>query len=129
MLGLKYPLCKELIDKMSNKWQKRTQDMITKWPKEGTFDVTLCEEMETLIKNYKIKSSLKKKKRENKREKEKAVLALFRKEGEELLKNIKQARKMIKEVDKETMKKEEIFANAMSIVAPEGQFPILKGMV
>ncbi|MGL5579536.1 MAG: hypothetical protein ACRDCE_01000 [Cetobacterium sp.] len=67
MLGLKYPLCKELIDKMSNKWQKRTQDMITKWPKEGTFDVTLCEEMETLIKNYKIKSSLKKKKRPQKK--------------------------------------------------------------
>ena len=43
-----------------------------KWPKEGTFDVALCEEMETLIKNYKTKSiSRKREKREAKREKEK----------------------------------------------------------
>ncbi len=53
ILGLKYPLCKELINKISNKWQKRTKSMMTKWPKEGTFDVAMCEEMETLIKNYK----------------------------------------------------------------------------
>ena len=130
MLGLKYPLCKELIDKMSIKWQKRIQDMMTKWPKEGTFDVTLCEEMETLIKNHKIKNkSLKRKNREAKREKEQAVLALFKQEGEDLLKSIKQARKIIKETDKETKKKEEIFAKPPSKVIPEGQFPILKGIV
>ena len=56
IIELKYPLCKELINKISNKWQKRTKNMMTKWPKEGTFDVALCEEMETLIKNYKTKS-------------------------------------------------------------------------
>ncbi len=61
ILGLKYPLCKELINKISNKWQKRTKSMMTKWPKEGTFDVAMCEEMETLIKNYKTKSISKKK--------------------------------------------------------------------
>ncbi len=58
ILGLKYPLCKELINKISNKWQKRTKSMMTKWPKEGTFDVAMCEEMETLIK---LKVSVKKK--------------------------------------------------------------------
>ncbi len=50
ILGLKYPLCKGLIDKSSNKWQQRTEKTMTKWPTEGTFDVALCEEMETLIK-------------------------------------------------------------------------------
>ena len=68
ILGLKNPLCKEQIDKISKKWQKRTKNMMTKWPKEGTFDVALCEEMETLIKNYKTKSiSMKREKRETKR--------------------------------------------------------------
>ncbi len=61
ILGLKYPLCKELINKISNKWQNRTKSMMTKWPKEGTFDVAMCEEMETLIKNYTTKSISKKK--------------------------------------------------------------------
>ncbi len=42
--------------------------MMTKWPAEGTFDVALCEEMETLIKNHKTKGN--NKKREIKREKE-----------------------------------------------------------
>ncbi len=52
---------------------------MTKWPKEGTFDAALCEEMETLIKNHKTKGNSKKReKREAKREKEKEVLALFK---------------------------------------------------
>lgn len=38
----KYPLSKELIEEISNKWQKRTKELMTKWPKEGTFDVSLC---------------------------------------------------------------------------------------
>ncbi len=61
ILGLKYPMCKELINKISNKWQKKTKNMMIKWPKEGTFDVAMCEKMETLIKNYKTKSISKKK--------------------------------------------------------------------
>ncbi len=63
ILGLKYPLCKELINMISNKWQKRTKNMMIKWPKEGTFDVAMYEKIETLIKNYKTKSISKKKKR------------------------------------------------------------------
>ncbi len=78
ILGLKNPLCKELINKISNKWQKRTKNMMTKWPKEGTFYVAMCEEMETLIKNYKTKC-ISKKRREVKRQKEKEVIAMFKK--------------------------------------------------
>ncbi len=58
---------------------------MTKWPKEGTFDVTMCEEMETLEtdkKNYKTKSISKKKKR--KREKEKEVIVLKRRKSLEI---------------------------------------------
>ncbi len=86
ILGLKYPSCKGLIDKISNKWQQRTKKNYDKWPKEGTFDVALCEEMETLIKNHKTKGNSKK--REAKREKGKEVLALFKKEGENSFKSI-----------------------------------------
>ncbi len=92
ILGLKYPLCKELINKISNKWQKRTKSMMAKWPKGGTFDVAICEEMETLIKNYKTKS-ISKKRRAIKRQKEKEVIAMFKKEGNDALKSIKEARK------------------------------------
>ncbi len=130
VLGLKYPLSKELIEETSNKWQKRTKELMTKWPKEGTFDVSLCEEMETLIKNHKTKGlSAKRKKREIKREKE--VLALFKKEGEDMLRNIKQARKMLKEADTETKKKEEMLGKIPPppYRSTEGQFPMLKGTV
>ncbi len=51
IIGLDYPL---------NKWQKRTKNMLIKWPKEGTFDVVMCEKIETLIKNYQTKSISKK---------------------------------------------------------------------
>ncbi len=118
--GLKYPLCKCLIDKISNKWQQRTKNIMTKWPAEGTFAVALCEEMETLIKNHKTKGNSKK--RETKREKEKEVLALFKKEGENSLKStkqsIKQARKILKQADQETKKKEELFSKPPPYLPP-----------
>ncbi len=79
--------------------------MMTKWPKEGTFDVAMCEEMETLIKNYKNKS---KKRRELKRQKEKEVIAMFKKEGNYTLKSIIEARKVLKEVDKKTKKRKQM---------------------
>lgn len=46
------------------KWEKHTRKLNTKWPAVGTLDVSVCEEMETLIKNYKPKD--KKQKRKNK---------------------------------------------------------------
>ncbi len=66
-------------------------------------NVALCEEMETLIKNHKTKGNSKK--RETKMEKEKEVLALFKKEGDNSLKSIKQASKILKQADQETKKK------------------------
>ncbi|KAL1249403.1 hypothetical protein QQF64_020408 [Cirrhinus molitorella] len=86
--------------------------------------------METLIKNYKAKDMGKKqKKREEKREREQEVLALFKKEGENLLKNIKQARNILKEADRETKEKGGKFADPPPYVTAEGQFPLLKGTV
>lgn len=41
--------------------------IMTNWPKEGTFDVAVCEEIETLIKKKKIiklKAIVKREKRE-----------------------------------------------------------------
>ncbi len=68
ILGLKYPLCKGLIDKISNKWQQRTKTNMIKWPAEGTFDVALCEEMETLIKKIiKLKATTKIEKQKGKK--------------------------------------------------------------
>ncbi len=81
--------------------------MMTKWPKEGTFDVAMCEEMETLIKNYKNKS-ISKKRRELKRQKEKEVIAMFKKEGNYTLKSIIEERKILKEVDKKTKKRKQM---------------------
>lgn len=86
ILGARHPLCKEEITKMSKKWKERTRKMSTKWPAEGTLDVSLCEEMEILIKSDKGK------KRRNKREKENEALKFFKAEGEELLKSMKTAR-------------------------------------
>lgn len=130
ILGSKYPLCKELIDKYSKKWQLRTKNMMTIWPQGGTFDVALCEEMDTLIKNYKRKgSSRRRQKRDEKRAKEREVLNMFKKEGEDNLRNIKKARKMLKEADKETTAKEQMFNSPPPYLQAEGQFPMLKGLM
>lgn len=50
ILGARHPLCNEEITKMSKKWEERIKKMSTKWPAEGTLDISVCEEMETLIK-------------------------------------------------------------------------------
>ena len=64
----KNPLNKDEIMKISEKWEKRTAKSRTKWPKEGTFDTVVCEEMEVLMKNHKLnkkgKKILKKRERE-----------------------------------------------------------------
>ena len=64
--------------------------MGTKWSEEGTFDVSVCEEMETLIKTHKTSDTGKK--RINKREHE--VLNMFKAEG--LLESIKKTGGMLK---------------------------------
>ncbi|XP_067255976.1 involucrin-like [Chanodichthys erythropterus] len=70
-----YPICRDIIKKLSKKWEKRTKKLKTKWPAEGTFDVAMCREMKALIKNHKPHD--KTKKREQKRQKEQEVLDLF----------------------------------------------------
>ncbi len=55
---------------------------------------------------------------------------MFKKEGNDALKSIKEARKILKEADRETKKKERLFFTHIPPYLPqEGQFPILKGTV
>lgn len=67
ILGARHPLCKEEITKMSKKWEECTRKMSTKWPAEGTLDVSLCEEMETMIKKHKTSDKEKKMRKKEKR--------------------------------------------------------------
>lgn len=62
LLESRHPLFREFIDKLSKNFGEKknnTKDMNTKWPEGGKFDVALCEEIETLIKNYKVKDKRK----------------------------------------------------------------------
>ncbi len=65
--------------------------MMTKWPAEGTFDVALCEKMETLIQNHKTKGYSKK--RETKRE---GSANLIQKGRRKLIKKYKTGKKNTK---------------------------------
>lgn len=75
MLGEKEPFAKDLINKMSTKWAKRTQGAIGWWSEGGTFDVAICEKMRTLILNHKPEDHSKK--RQEKRSSELMVLGKF----------------------------------------------------
>ncbi|XP_056618335.1 uncharacterized protein LOC130432826 [Triplophysa dalaica] len=97
LLGSRYPVCKNSIERISKKWAARTKNLRTIWPENGTFDVAVCEEMEGLIKNYKPKDSSKK--REEKRKLEQEVLNLFRNEGVNFLKNMRKIREVLKKDD------------------------------
>lgn len=68
--------------KKNNKWQKKTKD-ITKWLKEGMFDVALCK----------------------KEKKEKKPWHCSKKDRGYLLKNTRQARKILRDADKDAKKK------------------------
>ncbi|MEQ2234593.1 hypothetical protein ILYODFUR_033130 [Ilyodon furcidens] len=37
------------IPKISKKWEKRTCGLPSPWPENGSFDLSLCEQMETRI--------------------------------------------------------------------------------
>lgn len=124
ILGARHPLSKEEIMRTSMKWEKRTKKLTTKWPAEGTLDVSVCEEMETLIKNYKPKD--KKQKRRDKRERENEILKMFKEEGTGLLKSMKTAREMLKRDDKATEGKEWV---TKPPPYSNGQFPMVTGRV
>jgi hypothetical protein len=76
------PLLRNEIKRISEKWEKRTVKSGTIWPAGGTFDQTMCRDMEVVIRNYKPNRSGKKPL--EKRDREKLVLALFEEEGERL---------------------------------------------
>lgn len=75
VLGEKEPFARDLINKTSAKWTKRTQGAIIKWPEGGTFDMGTCERMRALILNHKQKDHSKK--RQKKRSSELMVLSKF----------------------------------------------------
>ncbi len=54
---------------------------------------------------------------------------MFKKEGNYALKSITEARKILKEADRETKKKERLFFTPPPYLPQEGQFPIFKGTV
>ena len=51
VLKAKNPLLKERISTQSQKWRKRTRDMVLSWPEGGTFDVILCKDLKVVIEN------------------------------------------------------------------------------
>ncbi len=84
--------------------------------------IAMCEEMEMLIKNYKTKSTSKKRK-ELKQQKGKEVIAMFKKKkGNDALKSIKEARKILKEADRDKEKRKVVFYTT-PISAPRGTIP------
>ena len=54
------------IQKISQKWKKQTKNLFSPWPKDGTFDVVACEDMERRIKDNRPRA--KKAKRDSKRD-------------------------------------------------------------
>jgi len=93
LLAKNNPLNREEIEKVSEKWKKRTAKAGTKWPEGGTFDADVCEEMEIMMKNHKLNK--KGTKTIKKREREGIILAMFKKEGEKWRQTERTAREMI----------------------------------
>lgn len=122
-LGARHPLSKDEIKKTSEKWEKRTRKLNTKWPAVGTLDVSVCEEMEILIKNYKPND--KRQKRKDKRERENEILKMFKEEGMGLLRSMKTAREMLKKNYKENEEKGD-WENKPPPYS-HGQFPMITG--
>ncbi len=62
--------------------------MPSAWPRDGMFDVSVCEDMERRIRDHKIKD--KSKKRQDKRDLELNILNMFKTEGEKYRKLLKE---------------------------------------
>ena len=73
-------LLKGEMEKISEKWEERTEGLGTIWPMGGTFDPIVYRDMEVVIRNY--KDNRNGKKALAKRDREKLILALFLEEGE-----------------------------------------------
>ena len=88
IISVKNPELFKDIQKISQKWEKRTKNLSSPWPKDGTFDVAACESMGLRIRDHKPKEKSKKRKRN--RELEFEVLSLFENEGLRYRRNLKE---------------------------------------
>lgn len=79
ILANREPVIRNIINKMSSKWTKRTKAGVIKWPEGRTFDIEICEKMKTLILHY--KSGDKNQRRKDKQSAELMVLAKFFREA------------------------------------------------
>jgi len=119
-LGKKYPAFRNQIVHTSTKWAKRTNKLKTPWPIEGTWCVERCEDLKSIIKNYRPRDDSKK--RQEKREAELDLLAMFEKEGKEkrrLYKEIKDQKKL----DPSTLKQDITDPNVPQGTAPPSPVP------
>ena len=130
------PLNREEIEKVSEKWRKRTAVAGTKWPEGGTFDATVCEEMEVMMKNHKLNK--KGKKTIEKRERERIILDMFKREGEKWRQTEQTAREMILGAKKlksssPVVKPPLKIQSSSSVVQPppynKGLYPVISGTV
>ena len=60
IISVKNPELAKDIQKMSQKWEKRTKNLFSPWPKDGTFDVSACEGMRVRNGDHKPKDKSKK---------------------------------------------------------------------
>lgn len=124
LLGSRCPHRLKEIQKISAKWEKRTKSLDPAWPKDGTFDVSVCEDMELRIRDYKPKD--KTKKREKKKELELEIINMFKDEGQRYRKHIAEVLTRLKN-NKQQTKEEKI--QQMNEAEIAGLYPSLTGSV
>ena len=132
-----YPDKRDKIIKWNKKWAKYTRKMVTQWPEKGTFDLTVCSEVEVVIKNYKPEKT--NARAQEKRTEAIRILRLFQKEGENFLKNISAVRAKFGMTSPQASKTpigdtQESGTNTRksldnSVHQNVGQFPMVKGTV
>lgn len=88
LVGATHPEHFKDVQKMSEKWEKRTKGLQSAWPKEGTSHGSVCEDMALRFEDYKPKD--KSEKLQEKRELELKILDLIKDEGEHCRKNVKE---------------------------------------
>ncbi|XP_041835381.1 uncharacterized protein LOC121636162 [Melanotaenia boesemani] len=76
IVGIRHPHRMKEIQHMSEKWCKRTKNLINPWPVTGSFDPQICELMQHRIEDYKAENNSKK--RQKKRQLELEILNLFK---------------------------------------------------
>ena len=122
LVGNRNPDIIKDIKKISEKWEKRTKGLEYPWPKGGTFDVAVCESMDTRIKDHKHKDHSKK--RSGKRKLELKILKLFNDEGQYYRAKMRQGlRSLQKYIGKEKGQEN----NHLNVSEIAGLYPNLDG--